>query len=129
MVAKIDPQQGLAAVREWKNSDAAARQGLPRTVLACAVRYVLQLVETDFPGNSVELRVPPFAAVQCLAGVKHRRGTPPAVVEMNAETVLQLAVGELSWQEVAKAGGQVSASGERSDLAEIFPLAMNLRDE
>ena len=128
MAAKINPQHGLAAVRTWKEAESASRQTLPRQVLATATRYILQLIEADFPGNSVELRVPPFAAVQCLAGVKHRRGTPPAVVEMNAQTLLQLATGELNWQAAAEPGGGVSASGERSDLSEIFPLPLNLRN-
>ena len=74
------------------------------------------------PGRSVEVRVPPFAAVQCVDGPVHRRGTPPAVVETDAATWLALAVGDLAWGE-AVASGSVAVSGERTDLAPYLPLA------
>jgi putative sterol carrier protein len=65
--------------------------------------------------------VPPYAAVQAVAGVRHTRGTPPAVVELDAETWIALATGELSWPE-AEASGRVRASGERADLSTLLPL-------
>lgn len=73
------------------------------------------------PGRSVEVRIPPFAAVQAVEGSRHRRGTPPAVVETDAATWLALAVGKLTWIE-ATASGRLRASGERSDLSVYLPL-------
>jgi putative sterol carrier protein len=69
----------------------------------------------------VEVRVPPYAAVQCIEGVRHTRGTPPAVIETDAETWLALARGELDWA-AAVGSGRVRASGERTDLSAYLPL-------
>ncbi len=74
------------------------------------------------PGRSVEVRVPPFGAVQAVGGTTHRRGTPPALVETDAETWLALADGRIGWAD-AVADGRVRASGERSDLSRYLPLA------
>lgn len=114
---RTDPQAGAAALTAWATDPSAAR----RPVLAPAVRHTLELFAEEFPGGAVELRVPPFAAVQAIAGTRHTRGTPPAVVETDAATWLALAVGDLSWAE-ARAAGRVTASGERSDLSEHLPL-------
>ncbi|WP_205474085.1 sterol carrier family protein [Nocardioides sp. SYSU D00038] len=73
------------------------------------------------PGASVEVRVPPYAAAQVIPGVRHTRGTPPAVVETDPLTWISLATGELAWRD-AVAEGRVSASGERADLAPYLPL-------
>lgn len=73
------------------------------------------------PGRSVELRIPPYVAVQCVEGPRHTRGTPPNVVEMDAYTWLALADGSLAWPE-AVADGRISASGPRSDLSHLLPL-------
>jgi putative sterol carrier protein len=73
------------------------------------------------PGRSVELRIPPYVAVQCVEGPRHTRGTPPNVVEMDAHTWLALADGSLDWAR-AVADGRVSASGPRSDLSHLLPL-------
>ena len=73
------------------------------------------------PGHAVEVRVPPYAAVQVVEGHRHRRGTPSAVVETDADTWLALASGELAWAD-AVASGRLSASGERSDLSAFLPL-------
>ncbi len=86
-----------------------------------AVQAVLARLSALAPGHSVEVRVPPHAAVQIIAGPRHTRGTPSAVVEMDAGTLLALADGSLSW-EAALAAGRVRASGERSDLRQLFPL-------
>lgn len=100
----------------------AAEEGnVPREQMRAAVKTVLAELTGRAPGRSVEVRVPPFAAVQAVAGSDHRRGTPPALVQMNAETLLRLAVGETSWTE-AVGSGAVRASGERSDLSGLFPL-------
>ena len=90
-------------------------------MLAPAVRHTLELFAEEYPGGAVELRVPPYAAVQALAGTRHTRGTPPAVVETDAATWLALAAGDLDWA-TAAADGRVRASGKRSDLTEMLPL-------
>lgn len=85
------------------------------------VKHYLALLQARAPGNSVEVRVPPYAAVQVVPGVRHTRGTPPAVVETDAATWIALALGELGWGE-AMAQARVSASGERTDLSPYLPL-------
>lgn len=85
------------------------------------VKHYLAVLETRAPGRSVEVRVPPFAAVQAIPGVRHTRGTPPAVVETDGETWLALATGRTTWVE-AVGSGKVRASGERTDLAPHLPL-------
>lgn len=117
MRRRTDPDAGWAALTEWAQAPGSAR----RSVLAPAVRHTLELVAEEYPGHAVELRVPPYGAVQALPGVRHTRGTPPAVVETDAATWLALACGDLEWSD-ALTSGRVSASGERSDLAEILPL-------
>lgn len=85
------------------------------------VKASLARLQEVAPGRSVEVRVPPYAAVQAVPGLTHRRGTPSAVVETDADTWLALAEGSLAWQ-AAVASGRVRASGERSDLSAYFPL-------
>lgn len=85
------------------------------------VKESLTRLQEVAPGRSVEVRVPPYAAVQAVPGLTHRRGTPSAVVETDAETWLALADGSLTWAE-AVATGRVRASGERSDLSPWLPL-------
>ncbi|MFC6152979.1 sterol carrier family protein [Nocardioides yefusunii] len=85
-------------------------------------KHYMALLEEKAPGHSVEVRVPPYAAVQVIPGVKHTRGTPPAVVETDAATWVALARGEMTWAE-AEASGKVSASGQRADLEPWLPLA------
>jgi hypothetical protein len=86
-----------------------------------AVKHFLAVLGARAPGRSVEVRVPPYAAVQCVEGARHTRGTPPAVVETDGLTWLALARGELTFP-AALAAGAVSASGERSDLSAYLPL-------
>lgn len=92
-----------------------------RDSTAMAVRYLLQLLAERAEGNTVEVRVPPFGAVQAIEGPRHTRGTPPNVVEMDAATWLRLATGGGSWSE-AVAEGRVSASGTRADLSDYLPI-------
>ena len=92
-----------------------------RADLRDAVRYLLEELAARAPGRSVEVRVPPYAAVQAIEGVRHTRGTPPAVVETDAPTWIALASGALAW-DVAEGEGLVRASGERADLAPYLPL-------
>lgn len=86
-----------------------------------AVRAAAAVVAARAPGRSVELRVPPDAAVQCVPGPRHTRGTPPAVVETDPITFLQLAGGHRTWSQ-AVGLGLVRASGQRTDLSEWLPV-------
>lgn len=106
----------MAAVVASLAGDAA------RDTTATAVRYLLQVLAETAEGNSVEVRVPPFGAVQAIEGPRHTRGTPPNVVEMDAATWLALATGSRPWAE-AVASGVVSASGARADLTAYLPVA------
>lgn len=85
------------------------------------VKHFLAVLAERSPGASVEVRVPPYAAAQVIPGVRHTRGTPPAVVETDPETWIALATGELSWRDAVETA-RVSASGERTDLAPYLPL-------
>jgi hypothetical protein len=89
--------------------------------LRLLTKHLLALLVAKAPGGAVEVRVPPYAVAQCLAGTRHTRGTPPAVVEMDAATWIALAVGDLEWAQAAQEARLV-ASGERSDLGALMPL-------
>ena len=86
------------------------------------VKSTLALLADKYPGKAIEVRIPPYAAVQCGEGPKHTRGTPPNVIEMEADTWLQLVYGERSWAD-AYGDGLISASGVRADLSHLLPLA------
>ncbi|GIJ34005.1 hypothetical protein Vse01_31530 [Micromonospora sediminimaris] len=94
-----------------------------RPVLREAVRALLTLLADRAPGRSVEVRVPPYGAVQCVPGPRHTRGTPPNTVEMDPETWLGLAAGRLNWTQ-AVTEGRVNASGARADLSAYLPLEL-----
>ncbi len=117
--ARIDDAQGRAAVAAWQRD----RDGASRDIRALAVRYSLQVLAELAPGNTLEVRVPPFGAVQCIEGPRHTRGTPPNVIETDATTWLSLATGALIWAD-ALGSGAVHASGQRADLADQLPLAL-----
>lgn len=85
------------------------------------VKLTLAALVARSPGRAIEVRVPPYAAVQCGAGPTHTRGTPANVIEMNAETWLALAKGERTWAD-AMAEGLINASGARADLTELLPI-------
>ena len=87
-----------------------------------AVRYALEELTARAPGNSVEVRVPPFGVTQCIEGPRHTRGTPPNVIETDAVTWLELVTGTLNWADAVTAG-RVVASGTRADLSEQLPLS------
>ena len=91
--------------------------------LRTAVRYLLGVLTSRAPGRSVEVRVPPVAAVQCVPGPRHTRGTPPNTVEMDPSTFVLLAVGRLGWSD-AVAAGSIRASGPRADLSPYLPLTV-----
>jgi hypothetical protein len=92
-----------------------------RAVVATAVRYTLEELAARHPGRSVEVRVPPHGAVQCVEGPLHKRGTPPNVVETDGATWLGLVTGDVGWPE-AEASGRIRASGLRSDLSAYLPM-------
>jgi hypothetical protein len=136
---RIDPADGQAALSQWAAgavppSDAApdavpaaavpaapAAPAVPRSVIATAVRYSLEEVTARAPGNSVEVRVPPFGVTQCVEGPRHTRGTPANVIECDAATWLAMVTGRLSWADASSAG-RVAASGLRADLSALLPL-------
>ena len=120
MARTITIDEGRAALRAV-DAAAEASTAPARAELATAVRYLLQLLVERAPGGTLEVRVPPFGAVQCVPGPRHTRGTPPNVVEMDAATWLALARGTETWDDVV-AAGRVQASGTRADLAGLVPL-------
>ena len=113
---RTDPDQGRAALDRALSGE----NGSPAD-LRDATRYLLEELAERAPGRSVEVRVPPYGAVQCVPGPRHTRGTPPNVVEMDPSTWLALALGRLSWAEAAESG-RLHASGERADLSPYLPL-------
>jgi hypothetical protein len=117
----VDPHELRAAVAEvlpWLSGDAEQPD---RATLARAVRLSLRVLPAIAPGRSVEVRVPPFAAVQCVSGPRHTRGTPPNVIETDPRSWLELATGTLSWAD-AVAQHRVRASGSRADIAALLPV-------
>jgi hypothetical protein len=115
---RVPVAEGRAAVQRWRESAEAT----DRSDLGTAVRFTLEELAAVAPGRSVEVRVPPFGAVQCVEGTTHTRGTPPNVVETDAQTWLSVATGGVSWQ-AAWDSGRLRVSGHRADLAAYLPLA------
>lgn len=112
----------VEAVADWLDAPdgEAARPG--RSELAGAVRATVGALAGELPGRAVELRVPPYAAAQCVEGPRHTRGTPPNVVETDARTWLGLATGRVAWED-AVADGRVRASGTRAgEIARALPV-------
>ena len=87
------------------------------------VKQTLALLSQKSPGRAIEVRVPPYGAIQCGAGPTHTRGTPPNIIEMDAVTWLALARGEKSWVDAMNSGA-INASGVRADLTQLLPLRM-----
>lgn len=115
----MDPHElraAVAAVLPWLDGHGPEPS---RAELATAVRLSLRTLAQLAPGSSVEVRVPPFAVVQCVAGPRHTRGTPPNVVQTDASTWLRLVTERLTWAD-AVASGRLTASGTRA--AEVAPL-------
>lgn len=118
MPARLRPAPADQVVAALARVDTGV--GTPADVkLLC--KHFLAVLADRAPGRSVEVRVPPYAAVQVVEGVRHTRGTPPAVVETDADTWLAVATGRTTWQEAVDAG-RVLASGERTDLTPYLPL-------
>lgn len=118
---RISHRDGVKAV----NAVIKAGQSMPESDsdFITAVRYLLEELAEVAPGNSVEVRVPPLGATQCIEGPRHTRGTPPNVVELAPRVWFDLALGNTTWDQ-ALAEHKVSASGVRASLAEVLPLAL-----
>ncbi len=114
---RIPIAQGLKALRVWRADPSAA----PPATVATAVRFTLEELAARAPGRTLEVRVPPYGAVQCVEGPRHTRGTPPNVIETDARTWLNLVTGREDWAS-ALAGGEVHASGLRATLVGYLPL-------
>ena len=110
-----DPALVAAALGRFRGGEAAPAD------LRLLTKHLLALLVARAPGEAVEVRVPPFAVAQCVAGARHTRGTPPAVVELDAATWIELATGDLQWH-AAEREARLRASGERSDLSTLLPL-------
>ena len=90
--------------------------------ITAIVKEILDLIKNISPGKSVELRVPPYGVIQCVAGSNHRRGTPPNTVEMSGQTLLSLINEPALWGTLCEVG-EVRASGLLSDLSNVFAQA------
>lgn len=113
-------RQAVLAVLDWLRDE--SRPSPERDVLATAVRLTARTLAAAAPGASVEVRVPPFAAIQCVSGPRHTRGTPPNVVEADPRTWLLLATGLVPLEE-AKATGALTLSGSRAgEIGHWLPL-------
>ncbi|MDY7086998.1 MAG: sterol carrier family protein [Actinomycetota bacterium] len=99
-----------------------------RSVLRDAVRALLTELSRKAPGRSVEVRIPPFGAIQCVPGPRHTRGTPPNVVEADPVTWVLVATERVSWAD-ALSDGRLRASGIRTDLTEYLPLSGDTADK
>lgn len=110
-----DPSEVAAALQRFTAGERA------RADVKLLVKHFLGVLSERAPGASVEVRVPPYSAAQVIPGVRHTRGTPPAVVELDADTWVALATARLTWAD-AVAAGRVRASGERADLTAYLPL-------
>jgi len=113
-------KDGFQAIKDLINSY-ENNQEINKTIEQTAVKFCLQLLHEKAPGNSVEVRIPPYAAVQVIPGISHKRGTPPAVIEMTARIWIDLAIGKIDWI-TTKNSSAISASGERADLSAFLPL-------
>ena len=118
-----DPAKTRAAVlivEQWlRDEDSPAPD---RAQLADAVRLTARTLAAAAPGASVEVRVPPFVAIQCIAGPRHTRGTPPNVVETDPRTWLQLATGLSTLDEAAKSGALALSGSRAGEVGAWLPL-------
>jgi Bacterial SCP ortholog len=120
---RADPaktRQVVLAIADWLRDDTCAAPD--RDTLATAVRLTARTLAGLAPGASVEVRIPPFVAIQCISGPRHTRGTPPNVVETDPRTWLLVATGLLRFEE-ARAGGSLTLSGARaSEIEHLLPV-------
>ena len=111
-----DADQAVSAALERYRTGTAERADL-----RLLTKHYLARLVARAPGHAVEVRVPPYGAVQCIQGPRHTRGTPGAVIEMPADAWIDVASGAMTWAD-ARAAGRIRASGERTDLSELLPL-------
>lgn len=111
-----DADQAFSAALERYRTGTAERADL-----RLLTKHYLARLVARAPGHAVEVRVPPYGAVQCIQGPRHTRGTPGAVIEMPADAWIDVASGAMTWAD-ARAAGRIRASGERTDLSELLPL-------
>jgi len=114
---RVPIADGLQALEVWRVAPSAA----PEATVATAVRFTLEELASRAPGRTLEVRVPPYGAVQCVEGPTHTRGTPPNIIETDARTWLDLATGQADWADAVSAG-RVHASGLRATLVDLLPL-------
>jgi hypothetical protein len=107
-----------AAVLEWLDGGPAPE----RPVLRAAVKESLAALAAVAPGHSVEVRIPPYGAVQCISGPRHGRGNPPNVVEADARTWLALVAGRLSWAAALEEGSLLASGNRSADVSRLLPL-------
>ena len=121
---RIKHEDGIDAVNAVVQADKLSTPLLDSdAAFVTAVRYLLEELAEVAPGNSVEVRVPPLGATQCIEGPRHTRGTPPNVVEMSPRIWFDLALGNKTWSD-ASAARLVSSSGVRASLEEVLPLTL-----
>ncbi|MEU1429478.1 sterol carrier family protein [Nocardia sp. NPDC005746] len=119
----VDPAEvraAVAAVGEWLRDDSAPAPA--RTEIAAAVRGTARALAADAPGHSVEVRVPPFVAVQCIEGPRHTRGNPPNVVETDARTWLLLATGLLDFGAAVESAALTASGSRAGEVARWLPV-------
>jgi hypothetical protein len=126
---RIKHHDGIEAVNAVLQ---ATRYSMPLTesdpIFITAVRYLLEELAEVAPGNSVEVRVPPLGATQCIEGPRHTRGTPPNVVELSPKAWFDIAIGNQSWAN-ALDEHKLTVSGVRASLEEVLPLKLKIRNE
>ncbi len=116
---RVKVSDGIDAVRAVLADPSKRANSDPQFQMA--VRYLAEELSVLRPGGSVELRVPPLVAVQCIAGLEHRRGTPPNVIELSPQDWFALAVGEVTWDS-QYGQGKISASGTRAEIEDALPI-------
>jgi hypothetical protein len=119
----VDPAEvraAVAAVADWLRDESVPQPA--RTDLAAAVRTTARTLAASAPGHSVEVRVPPYVAVQCIEGPRHTRGTPPNVVETDPRTWLLLATGLLEFAEAVDVGAATASGSRAVEVAHWLPI-------
>lgn len=123
MSRSVDPRavrDAVSAVGDWLRDE--SNTAPERAALAKAVRLTARALAATAPGTSVEVRIPPFVAVQCISGPRHTRGTPPNVVETDPRTWLMLVAGLLSFDEAVTAGRLIISGSRAGAVAPLLPL-------
>lgn len=123
-VSELEGKLALQTIKQLLFED----KEIDKEILKTAVKYTLQQLNKIAPGKSVELRVPPISAISIIKGKNHKRGTPPAVIEVDPIIWLKLALGDASWQN-ALDQGLILASGANADLSPYLPISQNLLNE